>query len=135
MVVVGLRSAFGRLLFARTGLKWPITYNFQIGGHLSISASNVQTSTPSFYDHNRGGAISGSLNGMYDFPSSSHVSMTINGNQVNCYDFESGYHISFNVNGNSVSAYDFADSCHYNYSVNWSLLWMIWILFRDINRN
>ena len=93
-------------------------YDFQIGGHLSISVSNVKTSTPTFYDHNRGGAISGSLNGMYDFPSSSHVSMTINDNQVNCYDFESGYHISFNVNANSVSAYDFADSCHYNYSVN-----------------
>ena len=44
-------------------------YDFQFGGHLSISASNVQTRTPSFYDHNRGGAISGSLNGMYDFPS------------------------------------------------------------------
>ena len=39
-------------------------YDFQIGGHLSISVSNVQTSTSSFYDHNRGGAISGSLIGL-----------------------------------------------------------------------
>ena len=48
----------------------------------------------------------------------SHVTMIVNGNQVNCYDFESGFHLNFNVNGNCVSAYDFADSCHYNYSVN-----------------
>ncbi len=93
-------------------------YDFQISGHLNITASNVQTNTPSFYDHNRGGAVSGSLNSMYDFPSSSHVSMTLNGNQVNCYDYESGYHINFNVNGNSVSAYDFQTSSHYNFIVN-----------------
>lgn len=48
----------------------------------------------------------------------SHVTIIVNGNQVNCYDFESGFHLNFNVNGNCVSAYDFADSCHYNYSVN-----------------
>lgn len=93
-------------------------YDYQQGRHINVSSSNVTTSTPSFWDHNRGGAISGSTQSMYDFPSSAHVSINVNGNRVDCFDYESSSHISFTVNNNSVSAYDYETSSHYNYSVN-----------------
>ena len=115
----GKRACFALIAAAIVNQReYMSVYDFEKGIHLHISASSVQTIVLSFYDHNRGGAISGSINGMYDFPSSSHVSVMVNDNQVNCYDFESGYHVNYSVNDNNVSAYDFADSCHYNYSVN-----------------
>lgn len=63
-------------------------YDYQQSKHIAISSSNVTTSTPSFWDFNRGGAISGNTQDMYDYPTSSHVSINIQGNRVDCYDYE-----------------------------------------------
>ncbi len=93
-------------------------YDYQQGKHITVSSSNVETNTPIFWDYNRGGAISGNTQGMYDHPTSSHVSINVQGSRVDCYDYETSSHITFNVNGNSVSAYDYETSSHYNYSVN-----------------
>ena len=93
-------------------------YDYFQSRHISVSSSNAESTTPHFYDHNRGGAISGCNHGMYDHLTSSHVSIHVNNNRVDCYDFETKSHLTYNVNGNSVSAYDFQTSSHYNYSVN-----------------
>ena len=93
-------------------------YDYHQGRHINVSSSNVTSRTPSFWDYNRGGAISGNTHNMYDYPSSSHVSININGNRVDCYDYESSCHITFTVNNNSVSAYDYETSSHYNNNVN-----------------
>lgn len=93
-------------------------YDYHQGRHITVSSSNVTTSTPSFWDYNRRGAVSGNTQSMYDYPSSAHVSININGNRVDCYDYEKSSHITFTVNSNSVSAYDYETSSHYNYSVN-----------------
>lgn len=93
-------------------------YDYHQGRHINVSSSNVTSSTPSFWDYNRGGAILGNTQSMYDYPTSTHVSINVNGNRVDCYDYESSFHISFTVNNNSVSAYDYGMSSHYNYNVN-----------------
>lgn len=86
--------------------------------HISVSVSNAETRTPGFYDHNRKGSVSGDDQSMYDYPSSSHVSMNLNGNNVECFDYESSKHISFNVNETDVSAYDYETSSHYDYDID-----------------
>ena len=93
-------------------------YDFSESRHISISASSIQSNYLSFFDFNRGGYVSGNKQGMYDFPSSSNVSININGNRVDCYDFETNSHISFTVNGSSINVYDFEFNRFYNYSVN-----------------
>lgn len=93
-------------------------YDYQQSRHIAISVSNADSKTPHFYDHNRGAAVSGSNQGMYDYATSSHVSIHVNGKRVDCYDYETSSHITFTVNSNGVSAYDFETSMHYNYSVN-----------------
>ena len=93
-------------------------YDYHQSCHIAVSSSYVSGKTPNFYDHNRGAAISGNSQGMYDYATSSHVSIHENGKCVDCYDYESSSHITFTVNDNSVSAYDFETSSHYNYSVN-----------------
>lgn len=93
-------------------------YDYHQSRHFSVSCSNVTTSTPNFYDYNRGGVVSGNAQGMYDYATSSHVSINMNGNRVDCYDYESSTHVIFTVNGSNVGVYDYATSSHYNYTVN-----------------
>lgn len=92
-------------------------YDFNQSRHIAVSSSNVDRKSPDFYDHNRGGAITGNDCGMYDHPSTSHVSIHVSNKRVDCFDFETNSHLNYCVNGNSVSAYDFQTSSHYNYSV------------------
>ena len=116
-----LYPRFGRLLIAAVIVnqrQYNGVYDYQQSKHISASSSNVETNTPSFWDFNRDGAISGNTQGMYDYPTSSHVSINVQGSRMDCYDYETRSHITFHVNGNSVSAYDFETSSHYNYSVN-----------------
>lgn len=93
-------------------------YDYSQSKHIAVSVSNADSNTPNFYDHNRGGAISGNAQGMYDYPTSSHISIHVNGNKVECYDHESSSSISFTVNDNSVGSYDYEFSSHCSYSVN-----------------
>lgn len=86
--------------------------------HIAVSVSNAETRNPDFYDYNRKGSVSGDDQNMYDYPSSSHVSIDINGKNVGCYDYESKKHVSFDVSGSNVSAYDYETSSHYSYSVD-----------------
>lgn len=93
-------------------------YAYDLSKHITISSSNVTSSSKLFYDHNRGAAISGDRQSLYDYATGSHVSVNINGNSVECYDYESGRHITFMVNGSNVSAYDYETSTYYNFNVN-----------------
>ena len=93
-------------------------YDYHQGRYIPISSSNVETSTPSFWDYNRGGAVSGNTQSMYDYPSSTNVSININGNRVDCYDYESSSHSTFTVNGSSICAYEYETSSYYNYCAN-----------------
>lgn len=82
-------------------------YDFHQSRHISVSASNADSSTPNFYDHNRGANVCGSSQSMYDYATSAYVSINMNGNRVDCYDYESSTNISFTVNGTNVGAYDY----------------------------
>ena len=93
-------------------------YAYDLSKHIAVSSSNVTSNSPHFYDHNRGAAISGDKQSLYDYATGSHVSTNINGSSVECYDYESGRHITFIVNGSNVSAYDYETSTHYNFNVN-----------------
>lgn len=89
-------------------------HDFQLGKTITVSTTDCR----SFYDHNRGGNISGNASSMFDHVIGTHVSINLNGNTVNCFGFETSNHVSFNVNGNNVSAFDFETSSHYNYSIS-----------------
>ena len=93
-------------------------YDYYQSKHISVSVSNAESNTPNFYDHNRGASITGNSQGMYDYATSSHVSININGKRGDCYDYESGTYISFSVNGSNVGAYDYEISSHCSYNVN-----------------
>lgn len=93
-------------------------YDCHQSKHLTISTSNANTSNPEFYDHNRNHSVSGNDKSMYDYATSSHVSINVTGSTVDCYDYETSSSITFNVNGNNVDAYDFETSSNYSYCVD-----------------
>lgn len=92
-------------------------YDMSLGTFASISSSGTNDNYLSFFDYNRGGYVSGNKRGLYDFPTSSHVTLTINNNNVSCFDLESGNSVSYTVNGGSVLAFDSQTGKYYNYNV------------------
>jgi len=91
-------------------------YDYSQSKHLSIGGS-VTANHVNIYDHDRGCHFSGAPGNLYDYGRSSHVSLSITGNQFKGYDYGDGHHFSGTVNGNAVSIYDYGDSGHFNYSV------------------
>lgn len=89
-------------------------YDYQQDKTITVSSTDCN----SFYDHNRGGNISGNASSMFDHVTGTHVSINLNGNTVNCFDSESSSHVDFTVKGNNVSAFDFETSFYYNYSIS-----------------
>ena len=93
-------------------------YDFMHSQYINISSSALLSNYLSFFDYNRGGYISGNASSMYDYPTSSYVSMTKSGNVVSCYDFEVGAYVNYTVNGAHVIAYDYQMSTYYNYRIS-----------------
>ena len=92
-------------------------YDYSASKYVNVSSSNIQSSYLSFFDYNRGGYISGDFQNLYDFPTSSFVSLQQHGNKLSGYDYETGSNIDFTVHGNDVTVYDYQTYNHYNYSV------------------
>lgn len=97
---------------------YSIVYDINASSFINISSSGVNSQYLSFFDYSRGGYISGNETSMYDYPTSSYVSIIIRGNEVDCYDYEYCSHVVFRVNGNCVSAHDFQVSFNYEYSIS-----------------
>lgn len=93
-------------------------YDFTVSKHISLSVSGVESNYLSFFDYNRGGYVSGNSESLYDYPTSSFVSLNKRGNTISCYDYETGSFVDFTVSGYGISAYDYQLSTFYNYNVN-----------------
>lgn len=98
--------------------RYSYVFDYRQGKLVSISSSNVDKRNLSFFDHNRGGAVTGDKNGMFDHLSGSHVSLSISGKNVGCFDFQTNTHLSFTVNGNNVGVFDFETNEYYQYAVS-----------------
>ncbi len=99
-------------------IEYKSVFDYQQGKRLSVSSSNISSDTPRYYDYNRKAPVSGTRQRLYDYATSSYVSIRINGNKVNCYDYETSAYINFTVNGSNVVAYDYENSSYFNYNVN-----------------
>lgn len=98
--------------------QYSYVFDYRQGRYISISSSNVDKKNPSFFDNNRGSAVTGDRNGMFDHISGSHVSLSISGKNVGCFDFQTNTHLSFTVNRDSVGVYDFETNEYYQYVVS-----------------
>lgn len=93
-------------------------FDFQKSEYLNVSSSGLNSNYMSFFDYNRGGYVSGNDRSMYDYPTSSYVSMKVQNNLVSCFDDESCSSVEFTVSSNGISAFDHQTSMNYNYSVS-----------------
>ena len=85
--------------------------------YINVGSSHMQTTYLSFFDYNRGGYVSGNLQSLYDYPTSSYVSIQIQGNKLIGYDYETGFYVNFIVHGNGITVFDYQTSSYYNYGV------------------
>ncbi|GAU08884.1 hypothetical protein [Desulfoplanes formicivorans] len=94
-------------------------YDYSTGSHKSISAK-VENGTLSGFDYGSSSHFSGGSNDkldFYDYETSSHVQLKLEGSKFSGYDYHSSNHFSGNINGSFVSIYDYETGQHYNFSV------------------
>lgn len=92
-------------------------FDYTASKYVNIGSSNIQSSYLSFFDYNRGGYVSGNPQNLYDYPTSSYVSLRQHGNRLKGYDYETNSYVDFTVHGNAVTVFDYQTSMYYNYSV------------------
>lgn len=98
--------------------RYSYVFDYRQCKHIAISSSDVDKRNLSFFDYNRGGAVTGDRNGMFDHVSGSHVSLCISGKNVGCFDFQTNTHLSFTVNRDSIGVFDFETNEYYQYAVS-----------------
>ena len=94
-------------------------YDYSSGGHRNTSVS-INGGQISGFDYTTSSHFSGGGSGnldFYDYETSKHVQLKMNGNNFDGYDYHSGRHFSGTVNSGSVSLYDYETAQHHNYSV------------------
>ena len=95
-------------------------YSYELASHISLSGT-VKKNQVKVYDYSRSCHITGNSNdgrkySLYDYGTSGHISITVNGKNASGYDYGKGYHFSCSVNRRSASFYDYETGQYYNYS-------------------
>lgn len=112
----GSRACIAYIAAGLCGSSSSFVYDYAQSKYINISGT-VNFNNINIYDYDRGCHVAGSASSLYDYCSSSHIQLTMNGTQFNGYDYHSGSHFSGSVNGKTVSIYDYETSAYYNYSV------------------
>lgn len=83
-------------------------FNFYLNENSDINIS--------VYDYQKGNYIQGPLNSLYDYSSSTFMSLEIKRNTFQGYDYETNSYITGYVDNNVISIYDYQTSSYYYYT-------------------
>ena len=92
-------------------------YDYYMGGYIMFSVS-ISGNSVSVYDYSRGGYMQGSKEQVFDYVTSSYISINVNGNTFSGYDYGDGNYYSGYINSGSISFYDYEHNQYYNYFVS-----------------
>ena len=93
-----------------------VIYDYDQSRYLSFYVNNSSDNNFSMYDYERGNYIQGSLNALFDYVTSTFMSLNINGNNFEGYDYESNSFITGNVSDNTIYIFDYQTSSYYYYA-------------------
>ncbi|GAA6170817.1 hypothetical protein NBRC116592_04870 [Colwellia sp. KU-HH00111] len=94
-------------------------YDHTTGNHNNISAK-VTNGKLNGFDYSTSSNFSGGSKkklDFFDYDTSAHVQLKLEGKKFSGFDYHSSQHFSGNINGQSISIYDYQTGQHYNYSV------------------
>lgn len=103
----------GRLV---SGVETGSIYDHSESKHVSISGE-VYSKRIAVYDYGRNCHFSGNPPNLFDYGTSSHLTLNVEGARFDGYDFHGKSHFSGSVSGGNVDVYDFAESRHFSYSI------------------
>lgn len=72
----------------------------------------------SIYDYKRNNYMQGDVNQLFDYSTSSYISVQINGDSFSGYDYEKGNYFNGSINGNNIILYDYEYFCYFNYYIS-----------------
>lgn len=115
------RAAVAGIIMAITnGDQIKNVYSYELATHIFLSGI-VKNTLVSIYDYSRCCHITGRKRddkqySLYDYGTSSYISLIVNGKNITGYDYGSGYYFSCSVNDGSASLYDYKTGQYYYYS-------------------
>lgn len=83
---------------------------------VSIDSGRVSGFDYSSSSHFSGSNASNDAFDFFDYETSSHVSLKVEGSSFSGFDYHTSSHFSGRVNGRSVSLYDYGTSSYYNFA-------------------
>jgi hypothetical protein len=102
---------------AAKGKKVSSVYDYSAGQHRNASAE-LRNGNVKGYDYSTSSHFSGGSRDLnfYDYETSAHVQLKLDGEKFKGYDYHTGAHFSGTVRGRSISLYDYETGQHYNFS-------------------
>lgn len=92
-----------------------IIYDHSASRYFNFHLNENSDMNISVYDYQKGNYIQGPLNSLYDYFSSSYMSLEIKGNTFQGYDYETSSFIAGNVDNLMICIYDYQTSSYYYY--------------------
>lgn len=91
-------------------------YDYSQSTYLNISVS-INGNTANGYDYTKSCHVSGTLPNIYHYGVSSHLNLRPDGGgRYTGYDYDSSSHFNVTVNGSSIQVYDYEASSYFSYS-------------------
>jgi len=91
-------------------------FDYSQGKHIQIGGSS-DASNVSLFDHSRSAHVKGTLPKLFDYGTSSHITLQVSGTSFRGFDYGSSSHYSGSVRSGSVTIFDYETSQHHQYSV------------------
>ena len=84
----------------------PIQVNYSNNGYISA------------FDYSRGGYVSGTIPSLFDYVSSSYISLNVEHDQITVFDYQTSSYCFIRVSGVNVSVYDYKEGRWFYYTIS-----------------
>lgn len=99
----------------KIGLKDIVIYDYDQGKYLSYYINDDNDNNISLFDYDRGNYIQGPLNAIFDYITSTYMSLSIDGTSFQGYDYQSNSYIVGNINDKTIYLYDYQTASYHYY--------------------
>lgn len=92
-----------------------IVYDYTQSKYFNYYLNDADDNHFSIYDYDRGNYIQGPLSSLFDYYTSTYMSLSLNGNSFEGYDYQTNSFITGSVNDKTISIYDYQTSSYHYY--------------------
>lgn len=111
-----VRAAVAAIALAHAlGRNVSSVYDYEAGGHKRINAT-ISGNSVNAYDYDSGCHITGGLPSLFHYGEGAHLQLNPTGSGTySGFDYDTSSHFSININGNQAQIFDYGEGSYFNY--------------------